>query len=36
VSRRLRRWPPELKLPRPAVRPCPPRAAWCRESVTRL
>src|SRR5712691_1420956 len=36
VSRRLRRCPPELKLPLLGVRPCPPRAAWCRESVPRL
>jgi hypothetical protein len=36
VSQRLRRCPPELKLPHLGVRPYPPRAAWCRESVTRL
>ncbi len=36
VSRRLRRCPPELKLPLLGVPPCPPRAAWCRESVPRL
>jgi hypothetical protein len=35
VSRRLRRCPPELKSPHLDVRPCPPRAAWCQESVTR-
>jgi len=36
VSRRLPRCPPELKLPLLGVRLCPPRAAWCRESVPRL
>ncbi len=36
VSRRLPRCPPELKLQLLGVRPCPPRAAWCRESVPRL
>ncbi len=35
VSRRLRRCPPELKFLLLGVRPCPPRAAWCRESVPR-
>ncbi len=28
--------PPELKLPLLGVRLCPPRAAWCQESVPRL
>ncbi len=36
VSRRLPRCPPELELPLLGVRPCPPRAAWFRESVPRL
>ena len=36
VSHRLHKGPPELKLPLLGVRPCPRRAAWCRESVTRL
>ena len=36
VSRRVRRCPPELKVPRLGVRACPPRSAWCRESVPRL
>src|SRR5439155_17472722 len=36
VSRRLPTCPPELKLPLLNVRLCPPRAAWCRESVPRL
>jgi hypothetical protein len=36
VSRRLPRYPPELNLRLLGVRLCPPRAAWCRESVPRL
>ena len=36
VSPRLPRCPPKLKLPLIGVRPCPPRAAWFRESVPRL
>jgi len=35
VSRRLRRCLLELNLPLLGVHPCPARAAWCRESVTR-
>jgi hypothetical protein len=30
-SGRLSRCPREPKLPHPGIRPCPPRAAWCRE-----
>jgi hypothetical protein len=35
-SHRVRRCPPEPKLPCLGVRPCRPRSAWCRESVPRL